>query len=101
MRIRTETASYVFDLDDVDAYVRFDSADPITATVPADYETYFSEGNTIAFVQAGAGALTIAGRGGVTINKAETLVLAKQFAGGELVRVGPNAWDFHGYATAA
>lgn len=100
MRVRTETTSYVFDLDDADSYVRFDSASSITATVPDNTQIPFAIGDTIDVMQAGAGAVTIAARN-ATINAAETLVLAKQYAGGTLVKVAANAWDFHGYTTAA
>jgi hypothetical protein len=102
MRIRTVTDStHTFGADDKDAYVRFDSSSAQTAVLNDIRSRAFNDGDTITVVQAGEGALTIVGASGVTINKAETLVIAKQFAGGTIVKVGASAFDFHGYTTAA
>lgn len=101
MRVRTETGTaYTLDLDDVDAYVRFSSAAAVTVTVPRNRVIPFAIGDTITVEQAGAGALTIAASG-CTINAAETLVLAKQYASATLVKVGADEWTCSGYMTAA
>src|SRR5215204_2093239 len=112
MDVRTVTeTSYSFKLSDVDSYLAFNNASPVTATVLPDLSgatprlaqdsQTWSVGNTISVFQEGGGALTIAEGHRVTIRKPETLVLAKQYASATLIYRGNNVWDLAGYVTSA
>jgi hypothetical protein len=79
-----------------DAFVRFLSADPVTATVPAGLDV-----DVITFTQEGAGQITVAGASGVTIDTPETLLTAKQHATCSLIRKARNYWVLAGNLEAA
>jgi len=99
--VRTETADFAFDLSDTDGYVRVDSSSGVTAQLRADHHSNFPLGASIAVEQAGAGAVTIQAGPGVTINKPETLITAKQFAVVTLTKIAASTWTLAGYTTSA
>lgn len=78
-------------------------ADAQTVTIPTNATAAFEVGTQIRVIQSGAGALTIAAAGGVTLNHlaAKTLVAAGQFAVITLIKVGTNVWNVSGDLTAA
>jgi hypothetical protein len=84
--------AYTFVL--ADDYVRFTSADPVTATVPPNSEVAFPVGKSISIRQAGAGAVTVAAGVGVTVNAAGAL--DGQNATATLIKVATNEWDLCG-----
>lgn len=61
---QTGTA-YTLVIGDIGEYVTLNNASPITLTVPANV---FAAGDTVNLVQLGAGQVTIAAAGGVTLN---------------------------------
>lgn len=72
-----------------------------TLTIPANATAAFPIGTELSVIQTGAGALTIAAAGGVTINKlaAKTLVLSAQYAKVKLVKLATNTWHVAGDLT--
>lgn len=80
----------------------FTNASAVTVTVPSDASSGIGEGFNCNINQMGAGAVTVAAADGVTVNVAETLVLAKQYASATLThKAAANTWLLTGYLTAA
>jgi hypothetical protein len=88
-------------LTDRDRYIRYTSGSAVTVTVPANATVAFPVGTEIHLRQAGAGQVTVAAAGGVTINTSETLLLRTQHATVTLIKVGTNEWDIMGELEAA
>lgn len=94
-------ALYSFPLTGAEKYHRFTNAATKTVTVPTNATAAFPFAaggtTTIAFINAGAGALTIQAAAGVTLNKRadQTLTLV-QFATAVLTKVGADEWDLSG-----
>jgi hypothetical protein len=70
-------------------------ADDGTVTVPLNSTAAFPTGARVEGA-ATLGATTIVATGGVTINKARTLVTNGAMSGWSLLKVGTNEWDLHG-----
>lgn len=81
-------------LTDGGCYLRFTNA-TATFTVPTNAAIAFPVGTQIDGIGA-AGAMTIAASGGVTINKARTLVTLGANSGWTLIKVATDTWDLHG-----
>jgi hypothetical protein len=78
-----KSASYTLVAADENTYIRSTGA-AITITVP----DVLANGESVNFIQAGAGQITFAGSG-VTINSADAkLKTNKQFSGATIVKVG-------------
>jgi len=77
-----------------DKKVTLNNASPVTVTVPANDTVAFPIGDTqIDVIQKGAGKVTFAAAGGVTINsQAGNLSIAAQYVGVTLVKEGTNTW---------
>ncbi|TPM36640.1 hypothetical protein [Mesorhizobium sp. B2-3-5] len=60
--------SYTFALDDLGTCTTLDNASPIAATIPAHADVAFPVGAIIAAAGIGAGAVTVTGDTGVTVN---------------------------------
>lgn len=101
MRLRTAAGAYALILDDAGRYIRMTSASAVNLTVPADATANFPVGTVIQVRQAGAGQVTFAPAGGVTINSAETLKLRKQGSTAALIKIAANSWDVTGDLEAA
>lgn len=73
-----------------------------SVVIPPDADgSSFDDGDAFEVEQGGAGQVTIVPAAGVTINAAETLMTAKQYAALYLVREGANQWHCSGYQQAA
>lgn len=97
LQINTQTgASYTLVLTDAAKYVRMNRATAQTLTVPANSTAAFPVGTQIIVRQAGAGQVTVAAAGGVTINSSLSLKLRAQHSTATLVKVGTNEWDLSG-----
>jgi hypothetical protein len=92
--------TYSFALTDNGSHVRFANAAAITATVDPAATTDFPIGAVISMIQSGAGQVTVAAGGGVTINSTPGLKLSAQWSGATLVKVATNTWDLIGDLSA-
>lgn len=73
--------------------VTLDNASPVAVTVPLNSSVAFPIGTQIDIMQLGAGAVTVAGDVGVTVNSKEgNLTLADQYVSATLVKIGTNSW---------
>ena len=79
---------------DAGAYVRCTGTNP-TYTIPLNATVAFPVGTQIDGVGT-ATAMTIVATGGVTINKARTLVTVAADSGWTLIKVGTDEFDLHG-----
>lgn len=68
------------------------NASPITLTVPLDSSVPFTVGTQIIVLQTGAGQITLAGAGGVTVNATPGLKLRAQWSSVTLIKRATNTW---------
>ncbi|MNK33282.1 hypothetical protein D3C87_517620 [compost metagenome] len=91
------TTAQTLALVDAEKYLRFTNAAAKTLTVPTNATVAFPIGTTISGISTGAGQLTIAAAGGVTVNTPETLRLRpKAFVSFVLTKVATDTWDLAG-----
>jgi len=90
--LNPQTGSYILALSDQGQIVEITDAAPNNLTVPADASVDFPVGTQIAILQAGAGQVTIAPAGGVTVNSRTGLNLFGQWSVATLLKRGPNLW---------
>jgi hypothetical protein len=95
-KVGTQDGSYTLTLSDSDKWIRIDSSNATTVTVPAAASVPFAIGTRIFVRQAGPGQTSIAPAVGVTIHTPETMKLRKQHSTGALVKVGSDEWDLMG-----
>lgn len=102
MPIVTEAGTTkTFALTDIGAYVRTTSGSAVTITVPANSSVAFPTGTEIVVFQAGAGQVTFAAAGGVTINsKDSNLKITGQYSSATLKKVATDEWDLIGDLSA-
>lgn len=67
-----------------------------TLTVPPNSSVAFPVGTVIEFYQYGAGQVTVAAGGGVTIRTPETLLLRKQYSSASLRKIATDEWMLAG-----
>lgn len=93
LTIRTVTGtSDTLVLADNGGAVTYSNASPVAVTVPLFSSIAYATGTKIVLVNLGAGTVTVAGAGGVTVN-GSPLTLA-QNAGGTLLKTNTNTWSF-------
>ena len=92
--------SYTLQLSDAGKFVTLTNGAAITLTVPDNATSAFPTGTRISFAQLGAGQVTVAPSGGVTINADPGLKVAAQYGGAELVKLGTDEWLLVGRLTA-
>jgi hypothetical protein len=92
--------SYTLVLADASKFITLNNASAITLTVPTNASAAFSAGTRIAFAQLGAGQVTVAPAGGVTINADPGLKIAAQYGGAELVKLATDTWLLVGRLSA-
>lgn len=98
--IITQTGSNTFALTDGNTFQKCTSATAMTLTVPTN-STAFPIGTEIGIYQQGAGQVSIAAAGGVTINSAfANLKIATQYTGAFLKKTATNTWELVGNLTA-
>lgn len=77
--------------------VQCTNASPVTLTVPAHTDVNFPVGTVIGLRQGGAGLLTVAAAGGVTINSlGGKLALLGQYACAALEKIAADTWVLFG-----
>lgn len=87
------TTAYTLVLGDAGKYVTLSNAASITLTVPTNASVAFDVGTVVNVVQLGAGQVTIAGAGGVTVNsEGSKLKLKGQYAVASLLKTATNTW---------
>lgn len=94
-----QSASYGLVLTDRDKIVEINSPSATTVTVPLN-SVDFPIGSSINILQTGAGQVTIAGAGGVTINATPGLKLRSQWSFATLIKRATNTWILMGDITA-
>jgi acyl dehydratase len=101
MPVTVYTGNHTAALVDSNHYLRFNSATPVTLTIPAQADVAWGDGVVIAFDQMGAGKVTVAPAAGVTLVGADAAYSTRiQFAVGEIKQVAANSWVALGDLTA-
>jgi hypothetical protein len=93
--------SYPLVLTDRGGLVTLNNANPVTVTVPAYATVAYANGTQIGLLQIGAGQVTVAPAGGVTIvsfNSANKIVGQGGLA--VLIKIATNTWYLSGGITA-
>jgi len=92
LNAQTGTA-YTLALVDGGALVTLSNASPVTLTIPANGTVAFPVGTQVDLAQVGAGQVTVAAAGGVTLQSAGSQVkLTGQYSAGTLVKLATNTW---------
>jgi hypothetical protein len=85
--------TYTLVLADAGKLVDLNNASAITLTVPLNSSVAFPVGTRIDLIQSGAGQVTVAATGGVTINsKGAALKLTGQWSAATLIQRSANLW---------
>lgn len=80
--------------------VEISNASPITLTVPTDASVPFTVGTQIVVLRTGAGQITVAGAGGVTVNATPGLKLRAQWSSATLIKRATDTWVLVGDLSA-
>jgi hypothetical protein len=92
--------TYTTVLADQGKLVELNNASAITLTVPANSSVAYPTGTQINLLQTGAGQVTVAGAGGVTVNATPGLKLRAQWSAGTLIKRGTDTWVLIGDLSA-
>lgn len=84
--------TYTLALTDEAKLLVFSAATAIALTVPTNATAAFAIGARIDLAQTGAGKITVAGAGGVTVTATPSLVLRAVGSVASLVKIGTDAW---------
>jgi hypothetical protein len=98
--ITESTTARTLVIGDAFKYIRTTSASATTITVPLNSSVAFAIGTQIDVFQAGAGQVTFAATGGVTINYNTGLKIGAQYKAATLKKVATDAWDLVGGLSA-
>jgi hypothetical protein len=99
--IVTQSGTNTFALTDGNTFQLCTSGSAMTLTVPLNATVAFPVGTEIDVYQQGAGQVSIAATGGVTINSAfGNLKIAAQYTGASLKKTATNTWELYGNLTA-
>lgn len=91
--VNTQTGTtYTLVLTDAGKQVTTSNASAVTLTVPTNASVAFATGVRIMIINLGAGVLTIAAAGGVTLSEASTDLTFPQYGVAVLIKVGTDAW---------
>ena len=89
--------TYTLALTDSSKLITLSNASPITLTIPLNSSVAFSIGTQILLNQLGAGNVTVAATGGVTINSYDSdVVLSGQHSVAGLIKIGTDLWLLFG-----
>ena len=93
--------TYTLALTDLGKLVELNNASPITLTVPTNASVAFPVGSRIDLLQTGAGQVTVAAAGGVTLNSSDSKVKLKtQWSAATLIKRATDAWVLVGEIVA-
>jgi len=98
--ISQKTASYTTVLTDRDSLIEINSASGTTLTIPTDASVNYPVGTSFDILQTGAGQVTIAGAGGVTVNATPGLKLRTQWSSATIFKRAANTWVVYGDLSA-
>jgi len=98
--INQKTSAYTTVLTDRDKLVEVSSATGVTLTIPTNSSVAYPVGTSIDILQTGAGQVTIAGAGGVTVNATPGLKLRTQWSSATLFKRAENTWVVYGDLSA-
>jgi hypothetical protein len=98
--INAQTSAYTTVLGDRDKLVEVSSATGVTLTIPANASVAYPVGTSIDILQTGAGQVTIAGAGGVTVNATPGLKLRTQWSSATIFKRAENTWVVFGDLSA-
>ena len=88
-----KTTNFELELTDANKLLRVNSASAVSVTVPINASVSFSTGTTVLLYQAGAGAVTISGAAGVTINSLNSAsAITGQYGQASLIKRGTDEW---------
>lgn len=95
--------AYTPELADLEKVIRFTGAAAAVLTVPADDAVFFPTGSVLTVARDGAGAVSIAGATGVTVNRdvGTNAAIATQYSLVNLRKTGANTWSLFGALVAA
>lgn len=92
--------TYTLVIGDAGQIVTLSNASAITMTVPTNASVAFAIGTRIDLIQIGAGQVTTAAAGGVTINSTPGLKLSAQYSGATLLKTATDTWILAGDLSA-
>ena len=99
--ISQKTASYTLSsINEKDSMIEMNSASATTVTVPTDAAVAFPIGTSLDVLRVGAGAVDVAGSGGVTVNATPGLKLRAQWSSATLIKRAANTWVLVGDLSA-
>ena len=98
--INQQSGAYTTVLADRDKLVEVSSASGVTVTIPANSSVAYPVGTSIDILQTGAGQITIAGAGGVTVNATPGLKLRTQWSSATLFKRATDTWVVFGDLSA-
>jgi hypothetical protein len=99
--ISQKTTSYTLSsLTERDIIVEISNGSATTLTIPTNANVAYPVGTTIDIIQTGAGQITIAGQGGVTVNATPGLKLRTQWSSATLLKRATDTWLVFGDLTA-
>ena len=84
--------TYTTVLADQSKLVTLTNASAITLTIPANSSVAYPVGTKIDFAQLGAGQVTVAGAGGVTVNATPTLKFRDQYSAVSCIKTATDTW---------
>lgn len=91
--VNAQTVSYELVLADAGKLITMDAAGATVLTVPANASVAFDVGTVVAVARLGAGTVTFAPAGGVTIHSASGfLAITPRYANAALTKLATNTW---------
>ena len=84
--------SYTTVLADASKLVTLNNGSAITLTIPANSSVAYPVGTKIDLAQLGAGQVTVAGAGGVTVNATPGLKFIAQFSAATCIKTASDTW---------
>ena len=91
--INTQTGTtYTTVLADQSKLVTLNNGSAITLTIPANSSVAYPVGTKIDITQLGAGQVTVAGAGGVTVNATPTLKLRARYSAATCIKIATDTW---------
>lgn len=98
--INQQTGAYITVLTDRDKLIEINSASGVTLTIPTNASVAYPVGTSFDILQTGAGQITIAGAGGVTVNATPGLKLRTQWSSATLMKRATDTWVVYGDLSA-
>lgn len=92
--------TYTLVLSDAGKMLEVNNASAITVTVPLNSSVAFPVGTQVNILQTGAGQITVAGAGGVTVNATPGLNLREQWSSATLIKRATDTWVLVGDLSA-